>query len=620
MTPTSALITAANDHPELWQVAGWQILLPPLADRHVLCVDSQGWLSAVLAARCRALTVLCPTGRGAEVTRRLAALGMGHVAVRSVEPAGPDEPAAQARERFTRALPCPYDGIVVAHTTVLAAGGTPRHVAGLLAQLAQAALADDGFMYVECGNRWGVRSAGNLPEPGEAELINRPALSARVVRRALRGAGLADVRMHPYLLSRARLEEVLPSQGYVATKNRELRRERIKELLFGRRGARLFAHAYGLVASRRGLRSVQDQILQHLAVQHAGTWPKASEAPRPQAGEAPTPQAGRAAAPLRVTKVLVFHSMKLILVLEAPGQGGAGLVVVVSSDEVVSQRRTQEARVLAALGMLPSDLARMVPRLVDQFNIDGNDCFVLTKLPGLTLEADVPQLPAVTASAVDFLVALSQHAATPVPVDQSLFDAVLGPLFDAAAGAQPALRPQVEQLRRSIEPRLLGRLLPLGWCHGDFKIENVTYDAATLRVTGVLDWEHASQAGLPYIDLMYLLLYNRGIRGAGNWMDAYRGLALQRRLSAEEARLEQRFLAGTGTPADLVPALAAVFLVQHLGVRLALTQWTPADLASIRELLEQSLAAVGAMPQPAAGGRGTGALHAWRSAERAPLN
>jgi aminoglycoside phosphotransferase (APT) family kinase protein len=602
VTPTSALITAANDHPELWQVAGWQILLPPLAERHVLCVDSQGWLSAVLAARCRALTVLCPASHGAEVMRRLAALGMGHVAVRSVEPAAPDEPSDQALQRFMRALPCPYDGIVVAHTTVLATGSTPRHMAGLLTQLAQAALADDGFMYVECDNRWAVRGSGNQPEPGEAELINRPALSARTVRRALRDAGLADVRMHPYLLSHARLEEVLPSNGYVATKNRELRRERIKELLFGRRGARLFAHAYGLVASRRGLRSVQDMIVQHLGVPDLGAQQAAG-----------TPQ------PLRVTKVLVFHSMKLILVLEAPGHGGAGLVVVVSSDEVVSQRRTQEARVLAALGQLPADLARMVPRLVDQFNIDGNDCFVLTKLPGLTLEADVPQLPAVTASAVDFLVALSQHAATPVPVDEALFDTVFGPLFDAAARALPPLQAQVDRLRRSIEPRLLGRLLPLGWCHGDFKIENVTYDAATLRVAGVLDWEHATQAGLSYIDLMYLLLYNRGIRGAG-WVEAFRGLALQRRLSAEETRLEQRFLAGTGTPADLVPVLSALFLLHHLGVRLGLTQWTGDELAPIRELLEHCHAAVNALPPPVAGGRGTGALHAVRSSERAPLN
>jgi aminoglycoside phosphotransferase (APT) family kinase protein len=611
VTPTSALITAANDHPELWQVAGWQILLPPLADRHVLCVDSQGWLSAVLAARCRALTVLCPASQGAEVMRRLAALGMGHVAVRGVEPAAPDESPTHTLQRFMRALPCPYDGIVVAHTAVLAAppaaGATPRHMAGLLAQLARAALADDGFMYVECGNRWAVRSSGNQPGPGEAGLISRPALSARAVRRALRDAGMADVRMHPYLLSHARLEEVLPSHGYVATKNRELRRERIKELLFGRRGARLFAHAYGLVASRRGLRSVQDVIVQHLGVQYPGVQ------------DPGTQRAGGAPQPLRVTKVLVFHSMKLILVLEAPGHDGAGLVVVVSSDEVVSQRRTQEARVLAALGLLPPDLARMVPRLVDQFNIDGNDCFVLTKLPGLTLEADVPQLPAVTASAVDFLVALSQHAATPVPVDQPLLDTVFGPLFDAAARTQPPLQAQVERLRHSVEPRLLGRLLPLGWCHGDFKIENVTYDAATLRVAGVLDWEHATQTGLPYIDLMYLLLYNRGIRGAG-WVDAFRGLALQRRLSAEETRLEQRFLAGTGTPADLLPVLAAMFLVHHVGVRLALMQWTPEQLVPIRELLEHCHAAVDALPLPMAGGRGTGALHAVRSAERAPLN
>jgi hypothetical protein len=202
-------------------------------------------------------------------------------------------------------------------------------------------------------------------------------------------------------------------------------------------------------------------------------------------------------------------------------------------------------------------------------------------------------------------------------VDQPLLDTVFGLLFDAAARTQPPLQAQVERLRRSVEPRLLGRLLPLGWCHGDFKIENVTYDAATLRVAGVLDWEHATQTGLPYIDLMYLLLYNRRIRGS-NWMDAFRALALERRLSAEERALEQRFLADTGVPADLTPALAAMFLVHHLGVRLALTQWSPADLVTIRELLERCMAAV--VAPPAAGARGPGALHSARRAEHEPLD
>jgi aminoglycoside phosphotransferase (APT) family kinase protein len=602
VTPTSALLTAANDHPELWQVAGWQILLPPLAGRHVLCVDSQGWLSAVLAARCRALTVLCPAPQGAQVAHRLGTLGMGHVTVREMEPPTVGESAEEAAQRFMQALPCPYDGIVVAHPSVLAgepaSGAMRRDMADRLALLARNALADGAFLYVECGNRWAVRSSGNLPDPRLADLVDRPAISARAVRRALRGAGLAEVRMHPYLLSRERLEEVLPSHGYVATKNRELRRERIKELLFGRRGARLFAHAYGLVASRGGLRSVQDLILARL-----GT--RAPEAP----------QGGRP--PLRVTKMLVFHSMKLILVLEPPQRDGSGLVVVVSSDDVVSQRRRQEARLLAALNELPPDMARMVPRLVDQFNIDGHDCFVLTKLPGLTLEADVPQLPAVTASAVDFLVALSQHTATPAPLDPATFDTVFGTIFDTAARNTPALQGPFERLRQCIEPRLVGRLLPLGWCHGDFKIENVTYDPATLRVAGVLDWEHAQQQGLPYIDLLYLLLYNRGIRGAG-WMEAFSALALDRRLTPEEARLEQRFLTVTGVPADLVPVLAAMFLLHHVGVRLGLMQWTPAQLVQIRELAERCLAAI-TTAGPDIVGRELGVVHALRNTEHESL-
>ncbi|HET7867504.1 MAG TPA: aminoglycoside phosphotransferase family protein, partial [Burkholderiaceae bacterium] len=539
MNPAAASpsLSSAIDHPELWQVAGWQILLPPLAGRRVLCVDSQGWLSAVLAVHCPRLAVACPDEAAAQVARRLALLGLGHVPVRAIQALqpGPGDVSPQALDTLAAALQGPFDGLVVAHPAVLvsplAGGHLPRQTAAALAALARRVLDDGGFVYLECGNRWAVRSAGNQPDPHVAEAIARPVLSARALRRALRRAGMAEVRTHPYLLSRDRLEEVLPASGYVATKNRELRRERLKELLFGRRGAPWFAHAYGLVAFKQTPQnSVQDLILQRLA--------------------SATP------VPLRPTKVMVFHSMKVILVLEPqPGAGTApdagGYVVVISTDEIVTRRREQEAQVLAALATLPPAMAQRVPRLVDRFHVDGHECFVLSRLPGLTLEADVAPLAPVTASAVEFLVGLSLHAATPLPLDGPLFDEVFGGIFSAAAQGVPALQADFAQLRQCLAPRLLGRTLPIGWCHGDFKIENVTYDPATLRVAGVLDWEHASPRGLSYIDLLYLLLYNRVIRQS-DWMDAFRALAIERRLTPEEAQLEQRFLSGTGTASDLV--------------------------------------------------------------------
>ncbi len=603
----SPSLSTAVEHPELWQVAGWQILLPPLAGRQVLCVDSQGWLSAVLAVHCPRLAVASPAASAAQVARRLALLGLGHVPVHGVQAleAGAGEVSPQALDTLARSLHGPYDGVVVAHPGVLVAamagGALPRQTAALLAALARSVLNDGGFMYLECGNRWAVRSAGNRPDPQVAEAISRPALSARALRRALRHAGLAEVRTHPYLLSRDRLEEVLPAHGYVATKNRELRRERLKELLFGRRGAPWFAHAYGLVAFKHAPQpSVQDLILERL-------------------------RAVAAPAQLRPTKVMVFHSMKVILVLEqhprpdaGTGSDEGGYVVVISTDEIVTRRREQEAQVLAALATLPPAMALRVPRLVDRFHVDGHECFVLSRLPGLTLEADVPHLGPVTASAVEFLVGLSLHAATPLPLDGPLFDEVFGSIFSAAAQSVPGLQAEFAQLRQCLAPRLLGRTLPIGWSHGDFKVENVTYDPASHRVAGVLDWEHASPRGLSYIDLLYLLLYNRVIRQA-DWMEAFHALVIERRLTPEEAQLEQRFLSGTGTAADLVPALAAMFLVHHVGVRLGLVLWTDSELVPIRALLARCIEQISAPPAPGSARGGAGLPLPLRT-EPAPLD
>jgi Ser/Thr protein kinase RdoA (MazF antagonist) len=68
---------------------------------------------------------------------------------------------------------------------------------------------------------------------------------------------------------------------------------------------------------------------------------------------------------------------------------------------------------------------------------------------------------------------------------------------------------RLEKVRLEIIDSMSGRNVALSWVHGDYWADNVLFDPGTGRVTGVLDWDRASPAGLPPLDLVHLLIQTR---------------------------------------------------------------------------------------------------------------
>src|SRR5205085_2711913 len=95
-----------------------------------------------------------------------------------------------------------------------------------------------------------------------------------------------------------------------------------------------------------------------------------------------------------------------------------------------------------------------------------------------------------------------------------------GPMFDGARERCPLIKASFDDLQSAVVGGLAGMELPVVWLHGDFKVENLVVDARTSRLSGVIDWEHSEPEGLPFLDLWYLLFYNRAIRGGVHFFPA----------------------------------------------------------------------------------------------------
>jgi aminoglycoside phosphotransferase (APT) family kinase protein len=517
---------------------GWQYFTGALPAKRLLCYDSgTEAVPLLLAGQCRELVVLHPDpARRRKIQDQAAAMGYTNLTLRAPEALYQD----QAAEGF--------DGFVLHDPQArFLHRGNRAALAALLAALPRL-LRPGAFVYFGVRHLYGYdRLLAWLRVRRNGATRTSP-WSARDLARRLRTLGVENLVCIPMLLEHERVSEAVPARGYLSVKNRFLPSERLKELVLGRFGARWLAPFYGLVAfSAGGGSSFLDDLLQYLRTQAID-------------GVSPT-------AELSLKRYFVLNGGKVILSLGPRGARQGSLIVILTHDAISAQRRELEAKVLSDLAQLPAALSSRIPRMLHRTRLHGVHCFVLSELPGVTVDAPTAELGRLTRNAAGFLGAL--HIATREirRITASSYPALIGAMFQAANERYPALAAPLAALETQLRHALLDRELPLVRLHGDYKLENVMVDENTGEVTGVIDWELSQPLGPPLIDLIYLFVYNRMVHGE-DWFSAFQSSGpLGRREREEQAMLDQ-YQQDVPLAPESIPALYVLFFIHHIGYRL----------------------------------------------------
>jgi aminoglycoside phosphotransferase (APT) family kinase protein len=514
---------------------GWKYLLPPLHTLSVACFSTRPQWAVGQAPQCGSLTLLHDSRLiGLAPHSEVVAACQGKVEVLSVDALFDSNSALSPAPRF--------DGFLIhdPEGSLLHSVNFPR-ISELLPSLVKL-LRPGAFVYL------GVRNSHGLPRlaaltRGQLKL---PSLPLAKALGSLRTARFDYARVHAYLSSGNSLTEVIPQRGYRASKNRERFAERAKELVYGRFGSRVLAPAYGIVAfAGPTADSTLDLVMKKVA---AATYYTSAEPPV-------------------VKHYLLFQGSKAIVTLGPATTEQHDVVAILSGDELAIERRQVESAVLAELSKLPQTVAKLVPRALDHFTIGRTHCFVVNRLPGVTLDVDSGALDTITARALDFVIDLHRASTQRVSIDETNYRRFFGSLLEAAQTRNPSVAATVTAWDAPLRRCVMGITLPTVWMHGDYKVENVMYDQARRELTGVIDWELAQGPGLPLLDPMYLLFYNRLIRGEEH-LDALRDLLLRDRRRTDEQSMLKRYCAAIGLPVEASSALCAMYVAHHIGCRL----------------------------------------------------
>lgn len=204
-----------------------------------------------------------------------------------------------------------------------------------------------------------------------------------------------------------------------------------------------------------------------------------------------------------------------------------------------------------------SELSDLLPRVVREGVLDGNRVYVETRLPGRSARGRLPE-PGVAAAAFAALTGI--HRATSVihTVDDALFARWVDEPLSYLRGLRglPGDADGLDRLRELLHESLLGRQITTAYVHGDFWGGNVMLDPASVRVTGLVDWENGGDDGLPDADLMHWWLASQPTELGTAVLSALADPAETRRELAElTSQLPDRDLPNPDLPIESVVLL-----------------------------------------------------------------
>jgi aminoglycoside phosphotransferase (APT) family kinase protein len=525
--------------------AGWWSFLPVAARGRVLCLDAgRGAATLALAASCKQVVSVPVTPEAApRLAEIAAAAGRDNVlVVPTLEDA---QTHAQAADRL--------DGLVA----ILFAVEHHQISAAALAKLVSRAqsLIGTGFVLLGASNKLAYDRFSRTYRAG---LLRR---GVGGLERLAGGRERSCTRSWPVLLSHGKPFEVLHGP-YRSGGGRSSWAGRAKETLLGATGSRWFAPGYIVLAQRRPEPLVLGELLH-------------------QVDEA----CGGAA---RVERQLTTSDKTILTTTtDDPEQGH---IVVLPRTRVARERRLNEAAVLRQARKLPQRFRRLIPRLEAAGKHRGQHWFAMQKMGGEFVDQPVDDLDDITGRAADLLLDLHTETRQEVVVRQADYDRLCGQLMVSARRRHPGCDDVLGQIESRLKTALLGRPVPLVWMHGDFKIENVGIDGATRQPVSIIDWELSVPRGLPLLDLKYLLIYNRMIRGECVFGVVHQALRNGEEWTPQESRLLDDYCAAIGIDGALRAALAAVFCMHAIGARLHYDMSDPDECQRLQQLLRDTLA------------------------------
>jgi aminoglycoside phosphotransferase (APT) family kinase protein len=269
----------------------------------------------------------------------------------------------------------------------------------------------------------------------------------------------------------------------------------------------------------------------------------------------------------RIVRAELTSTAVAVIILADGGSPCAVVKVPMTPQAVEGIRR--ESRTLEALHSDDrlGDFRRLIPRPYASGTALGRHFRVDSALPGTAAVGpivDEVAMGRLLEAAAETIHILHQRSADSVH-GYAVVDEWVGARAVAADTHGALARDRgrrVASLLHGLRSAVSSNTFKVGWVHGDYWAGNLLFDGR--HPAGIIDWDAATPAELPAIDLLHLLLYGRRLAGAGELGEIVARQLLHDEWSALERRLLVRY-AGWGGHGALPPRQALLlYWLRHV--------------------------------------------------------
>lgn len=545
---------------------GWRHILPTLsASDKVLCLDARfGNTAAAFAETGISVTVIHPCPVIVRIIRhRLTSMNIQNVEIIHVPPEAARLPFPD--NSFHAFI---YHDVV---STLLAdeTAATSRFASLTPALFSEAyrVLKSSGFAHFGANNPYGYnRLLKRLRSPSDNLSKVSRLTSIHRAKNLIRRAGFLDLHTYPYIVENDNVHEVIAPSGYHSTKNSLAASERLKQIILGKIGSRFLAQAYGLVCSKDRslplpLKSFVDDLRARTIISQTN-------------GDC-----------LGFQRYLSLPG-KAIITLDKSGEDKQNVIIVIPKVSRVLDWRRKEIDIVNEVRAVSPFLAARLPRLYIDCSIGDLTYFAISEIPGMTIDRHVRHLEQLTRNAVDFLIRFNQITAHEITIHDAIFEKLCGSIVRQVIATYPDTRPIMDRIEAHLRRIVSGRSIVTVWLHGDYKLENLIFDKKSLGINGIIDWEHSRRESLPWLDLMYLLVYNRIMTEERDFFMAYRDVVLDGNLTNHESTIMASYSQAFPVAPDMKTVLSCLFLMHHIGFRYIYVMRRVGDRRNIVDALD----------------------------------
>lgn len=415
-------------------------------------------------------------------------------------------------------------------------------------------LKKESFVYFGLQNKYGYDKLANIllkmdTSDGGYTRSGYHIFSFRTLKRAISKAKFERTKSYKLLTDGDVVREIVLEKSYKPSKNSFLFKEKIKQYILNSLFSSFLAPSLAILCFKgQPGPSYLDELIRDL-IKRRILSNDSSEA-------------------FVVKRYLILPGKVILSVGQVQQPYGEKIVILPFITSVLDRLR-HETRILQSLHQEHLRIQPLVSEFFLEGEFYGQVYFVQQEMPGTSIDAPVSSLDEITWRALQVLTDFHRETLQEVTLHDDLFDALFSnPLHRVIEKIGSLASPSLYRIEAMLRTALVGKLLKIVWMHGDFKIENLMIDPKSLEINGIIDWDLSRKVGLPFLDLLYLLAYNRVIREKKSIEQILLDYIIPAKLSRFEQTAQKEYLRALNIGIDFAELLTFMFWIYHIAYRI----------------------------------------------------